>query len=202
MPEFEIRLANPADIAGIVALQRDCFPPPFRDDLLWQPEHIISHLQRFREGQFVAVQNDKIIASCTNMLVSEQTWNAHLDWESLTGGLSLNHHNPLGTVMYGIDISVHPKFRGQSVARSLYKARIELTESKNWQYATVCRLPGFSKSGVETTAEYAQKVVAGEILDQTLTPLLKIGLTYCGLISGYMEDPESDNTGAILRWIP
>jgi len=202
VPTLEVRLANPSDIASIVALQRDCFPHPFPTDLLWKPEHIEGHLQRFREGQFVAAVGGAVVASCTNILVSRQTWDAHLDWRSVTGGLSLKGHNPLGTIIYGIDISVHPSFRGQGIARKLYQARYDLALKNNWDYATVCRLPGFSKSGISTPAEYACEVVSGKISDSTLTPLVKLGLTYLGIISGYMDDPESHNAGAILKWIP
>lgn len=202
MPDLLIRPANPSDIASIVALQRVCFPYPFPEELLWKPEHIESHLQRFREGQFVAISDSRVVGSCTNMLVSHETWNTHLDWESVTGGLALPRHNPNGSVIYGIDIGVHPDLRGQGIARKLYQARFDLAKASDWQYGTVCRIPGFSQSEDLTTESYANRVVTGELVDQTLTPLLKIGLTHVGIISGYMEDPESGNAGAILKWIP
>lgn len=200
MENPKIRPASPADIPGIVALQRACFPPPFPEDLLWQPDHIASHLDRFPEGQFVAELNNQIVASATNMRVSDQTWDAHLPWQETTGGLHLPHHDPQGQTLYGIDISVHPDHRGQGVARALYQARFDLVQSlRLTRYGTVCRIPGFIESNLPDPNTYAQEVLNQKRQDPTLTPLLKMGLTYLGLIPDYMDDPESADHGAILE---
>ena len=49
---------------------------------------------------------------------------------------------------------------------------------------------------------YAARVVAGDVQDRTLTPLLRYGLRFIGVIKNYMEDLESANAGALLEWIP
>ncbi len=202
MSEFLIRQANAADIAGIVALQRACFPAPFPSEMLFQPEHIVRHLNQFPEGQFVAVHDSRIVGSCSNMLVTKTVWDSHLPWDSVTGGLGLINHNPTGDWVYGIDISVHPDWRGQGIARQLYLARYELASNNDWNYGTVCRLPGFQSSGFDSPAQYVDAVAGQHMSDPTLTPLLRLGLTYVAVISGYLEDPESGHAGAILEWNP
>lgn len=195
-----IRETTHADITGVVALQRACFPEPFPEDLLWTDTHISDHIAQFPAGQFLAVINNSIVASCTNMLVSAQVWQAHLDWQTTTGGLSLPHHDEQGDVMYGIDISVHPSFRGRGIARLLYEKRLQYCRDHKVQYGTVCRLPGLIQSAFDDPLQYADAVVEEEVTDPTLTPLLKLGGNFQGIIPNYMDDLESRNAGAILEW--
>jgi len=197
-----IRNLTVADFPAVVALQRCCFPAPFPKDSLWAAEHLASHLQ-FPEGQWVATADDQVVASATTMLVSKAIWEAHLPWEQVTGGLHLSGHDPVGEILYGIDISVHPDFRGQGIARRLYEARFNLVRERNLAgYGTVCRLPGFStwaEVNRGTVEEYAERVAIGYLRDRTMTPLLRLGLSFVGVIMDYMPDEESGNAGAILE---
>lgn len=200
-----IRNLQVVDFPAIVALQRLCFPAPFPEDSLWTVEHLASHLQ-FPEGQWVATADDQVVASATTMLVSASIWQAHLTWEKVTGGLHLSRHDHDGKILYGIDISVHPDYRGQGIARELYDARFNLVRELSLAgYGTVCRLPGFSAwaaMNLGTVEEYAAKVAAGCLSDRTMTPLLRLGLSYVGVIMDYMPDEESGNAGAILEAMP
>lgn len=200
MARATIRPATQDDIPGIVALQRACFPPPFPDDLLWQPEHIENHLKIFPEGQFIAESDGEILASATNILVTEEDWQAHFPWETITGGLDLHRHNPDGTTLYGIDISVHPNARKQGIGRRLYKARFDLVKELGLtRYGTVCRIPGFQGSPYNDVEEYVQAVKDRQRTDRTLTPFLKMNMTVVGLIPNYLDDPESADYGVILE---
>lgn len=189
------------DFEGVAALQRACFPEPFPLELLWNPNHLRRHNEMFPQGQFVAILNSEVVASCTNILISNERWEAHLAWEDVTGGLMLSKHEPGGQTLYGIDISVHPDHRGKGIARQLYQMRFDLVRALDLsRYGTVCRMPDFSISGHADPSNYAELVVKGTMSDRTLTPLLKMGLTYEGVVSGYMDDEESGNAGAILSW--
>ena len=102
-----IRPMTPNDILGAVELQRACFPPPFPEELLWRAEHLARHLELFPEGQFVAVDTDNAIwGSASSVLISEENYNAHRNWDTTVGGPFLNAHDPHGTTLYGVDISV------------------------------------------------------------------------------------------------
>lgn len=190
-------------ISGAVALQRLCFPAPFPEDHLWQPHHLATHLTFFPEGQFVALINGNVVGSSSSIIISRSTWLAPNTWDEITGGLALTGHDPEGTLLFGVDISVHPDFRGQGIARHLYQARFDLVRSLGLEsYVTLCRLPGFSSSGLQHPADYARQAAAGERSDPTLTPLLKMGMSLMVVADNCMEDEESGNAGAKLVWTP
>jgi hypothetical protein len=67
-------------------------------------------------------------------------------------------------------------------------------------YGTVCRLPGFHSSGFSSPVVYVEAAVRSEVSDPVLTPLLALGLHWEGVVEDYMEDEESGNAGAILKW--
>jgi GNAT superfamily N-acetyltransferase len=125
-----------------------------------------------------------------------------LPWEDATGGWELAGHDPLGDTLYGADISVHPDWRGKGVGRALYEARFDLVRRTSLaRFGTACRLPGLRASGM-SAGRYCADVAGGLLVDRTLTPLLRYGLEYLGVIEGYMEDPESLDAAAVLEWRP
>jgi ribosomal protein S18 acetylase RimI-like enzyme len=205
-----IRPMTPDDILGAVALQRACFPPPFPEELLWRAEHLARHLELFPEGQFVSVDTDNAIwGSASSVLISEENYNAHRNWDTTVGGPFLNAHDPHGTTLYGVDISVHPEARRQGIARRLYHARFAVVRELGLRrFATACRIPDFRTWRQEPgdlakdLERYINDVVWDKASDRTLSPLLHIGLKpVCGILD-YMEDEESLDCAVLLKWKP
>ena len=195
------------DIDGAVALQSACFPPPFPTEFHFQVAHFRRHLEVFPRGQFVAVEGNLVIGSVSNCVISEDRWNAHSPWSESVGGPFITEHDPSGTTLYGLDISVHPDWRGKGVGRALYQARFGIVRRLYLaRYGTGCRLPGYlewSRTAENPTVEsYASWVVEGGGTDRTLTPLLRYGLRFLGVIHDYMKDEESANAAALLDWQP
>lgn len=209
---IEVRQLSEEDIPGAVALQRVCFPPPFPDELLWKASHLAVHLTRFPEGQFVAVSGSTVVASATNVIIGEAHYQAHLPWEETVGGHELTSHDPHGSTLYGVDISVHPSFRGIGLGRRLYGARFDFVRHRGLRrYATGCRIPDFAgwRSQQDPAMEtkeavrlYIEEVSMGRQSDRTLTPLLRMGLHVVGAHEAYMDDEESLNCAALLEWKP
>ena len=54
----KIRNTREEDIPKIVNLQRESFPYLARYGNVWHPDELQSHLHKFSEGQFVAVEPD------------------------------------------------------------------------------------------------------------------------------------------------
>jgi len=193
-------------ISEVVALQPLCFPPPFPPELLWKAEHLEHHLRVFPEGQMVALADGKVLGSGTSMIISENNWNSHGDFDATVGTFLLDNHDPKGTTMYGVDISVHPDFRGHGIGRKIYAARFELVKKLNLKrYGTSVRIPDFHTWHHQTNGgvkEYTQLVSEGKVVDRTLTPMIKFGLKLEGIVEGHMNDAESGNAAAVLVWVP
>lgn len=205
--DVTIRTMEAIDIAGAVALQRACFPPPFPEDLLWRSEHLQRHLEVFPDGQFVAVGGGNIVGSASTVIVAESTYRLHGSWEATVGGAFLEAHDPAGSTLYGVDISVHPDWRGLGIARRLYEKRFDLVRRMSLvRFATACRMPGLdhwlSMHPSESPSRYASFVETGALTDRTMTPLLRMGLSLVCVIQDYMEDSESRNFAALLEWKP
>ena len=195
------------DIEGVVALQRACFPAPFPEEFLWRSEHLLRHLEIFPAGQFVAVEESQVIGSASNTRITADNWQAHKSWDETVGGPLLTNHNPKGSTLYGLDISVHPAWRGKGVGRALYQARFNFVRTEGLtRYGTACRIPGYlnwSLTAADPSPEkYVAEVVAERAADRTLTPLLRYGLRLLDVIHDYMDDEESTNSAALLEWKP
>lgn len=203
---FDVVAMRPEHIAGAVALQRECFPPPFPEDLLWRAEHLAHHIDIFPQGQFVAVESGRVIGSASNLLLAEETWQRHATWDETVGGPFFANHTPYGSTLYGADISVHPKHRAKGVGRALYNARFDLVRSRKLvRCGTACRIPdylSFLDSFGGTTQQYIAVVLERKTTDRTLTPLLRFGLSYVATLENYMRDEESGNAGVLLEWLP
>jgi ribosomal protein S18 acetylase RimI-like enzyme len=191
----------PGDVPAVVALQPLAFPPPFNPDYHWDPDSLLTHLDIFPEGQFVADLDGTIVGSCSNTQIAESQWQKHANWYETVGGPELSQFDPAGSTLYGLDISVHPGVRRQGIGHAFYRARFALAKNGDlMRYGTACRIPDFAESGFSDVRTYARAVVKGERVDRTLTPLLRYGLTFIDVIHDYMEDAESANTAALLEW--
>lgn len=190
-------------IDAAVALQAACFPPPFPSELLWQRSHLLQHHHVFPGGQLVAKCGNRVVGSASSLIVSEAVWHAHLPWEQTVGGHQLGNHDPSGTTLYGVDISVDPEFRGRGIARALYQARMKLVDELELRrFGTACRLPGvrdWKRTTGRSIQDYIIEVESGKMVDPTLTPLFRLGLSPIGFIEGYMDDEESLNAAALLE---
>ncbi len=153
------------------------------------------------------MQESQIVGSASNTRISEDKWHAHKSWDETVGGPFLTNFDPKGSTLYGLDISVHPAWRGKGVGRALYQARFGLVRTQGLtRYGTACRIPGYlnwSLTAEDPSPEkYVAEVVAQRAADRTLTPLLRYGLRFLDVIHDYMDDEESANSAALLEWKP
>lgn len=197
---------QPDHLAGAVALQRLCFPPPFPESYLWGEEDLEQHLARFPEGQFIALAGDLVVGSSSNNRIPLARWDQRLNWYETNGGPWFEGYDENGDALYGADISVHPEFRRMGIGRELYASRFELVQTLGLKaYITGCRVPGLKQAIQEegtTLEQYVREVSLGTRNDRVITPLLKMGLTLVGWHDDYMMDEESCNSGALLEWRP
>jgi ribosomal protein S18 acetylase RimI-like enzyme len=141
---FKIREMTSDDLSAAVRLQALAFPPPFSEDLHWDRRHLQIHIDKFPEGQLVAVSADAVIGTCSNTIITEERWQAHENWYRTVGGPAINGFNYAGSTLYGLDITVHPEYRRMGVGRGFYEARYALVRRLGLRrYGTGCRMPDY-----------------------------------------------------------
>jgi len=193
---------EPKHFEGVIGLQRLAFPAPFDELLLWREDHLRAHLDKLPTAQWVALDGDKVVGSCSNTQITQEHYDNHLSWDETVGGYSLDTFDPYGKVLYGLDISVHPDYRRMGMGRAFYTQRKIITQQMFDFYATACRIPDYQTSGCPDVETYCEEVKFGQRIDRTLSPLLRYGLSLVDVLTNYMNDPESGNAAALLEWRP
>ena len=101
-------------------------------DVFWTREQIKKLITIFPEGQVVTVVDDKIVGCALSIIVDyDKVKNDHTYAAFVTGNETFNTHNPKGNILYGIEVFIHPDYRGLRLARRMYDYRKELCESLN-----------------------------------------------------------------------
>lgn len=197
--KIHVRAIRMVDFDQIVALQALCFPGMKR----WTLEQIASQLQIFPEGQICIEYDGKIVASCSSLILDFALYGDLHNWQDISNAGYITNHNPEGNTLYGIEIMVHPEFRGMKLARRLYDARKRLAIEKNLMRIVLGgRIPGYGQHAHEMTArEYVNKVIHKDMVDPVLTTQLANGFVLKRLIGKYMEsDKESKGYATLLEW--
>ena len=99
-------------------------------------------------------------------------------------------------------MAVVPEYRGRGVARAMYRARFQLVKELGLErFLAAGRMPGYAAHADELSPEaYAEKVIAGELIDPVLTPQLRSGLRPVKVIRNYIPDEESRDCALLLEW--
>lgn len=196
-----IRRAQATDIPGILSLQIECYPT-LSKIVQWRAEHLENHQKVFPEGQFVAVEGDRIVGlGATFMTQSEIALKPHTFREITARGTFANH-DPAGDALYGAEIMVHPDFRRRGIGSALYAARFALARKLGLRYFVAGgRLPGYGALRETMTVRgYVRSVVEGRRDDRVLSAQLKSGLRVVDIMPDYLTDPKSGNFATLLVW--
>lgn len=169
----------------------------------WNESHIKKLLEIFPEGQIVVLFNERVVGVALSIIVNYEQFGDDHTYKQITGNYSFSTHNPKGDTLYGIEVFVHPDFRGLRLARRLYDARKELCERLNLKSIVFGgRIPNYSAHKEELSAkEYISKVKSKEIHDQVLSFQLANEFHVRKLLSNYMPgDEESGAYATLMEW--
>lgn len=197
-----IKIVNtkPEHAQALEELQYIVFPTLAEDEILHKA-HYLKHLEIFPQGQFVALAGDKVIGGTTTMRYNYDLAHPmhHSFTETVSGGW-LTNHVPDGEWLYGIDVSVHPDYRGLGIAKAFYGIRNNLAKELGCKgQLTVGMLNGYvNYKDTLSIEEYYEKVKSHEIFDPTVSVQEKIGFQIRGLMKDYLNDPTCGNAGAII----
>ncbi len=157
----------------------------------------------FSDGQFVIKADDKVVGCALSIIVDYDRFEDEHTYKQITGSYQFSTHDPNGDILYGIEVFIHPDFRGFRLGRRLYDARKELCEHLNLKGIVFGgRLPGYLEYSAKfTPKEYIYKVKCKEIYDPVLSFQISNDFHVKKVLKGYMpDDVESKEFAALLQW--
>lgn len=197
--KIEVRPMSIDDFDALVEMQNLCFPGM----MPWGRDQIESQLARFPEGQLCVEIDGKLAASASSLILEYDPSFEWHNWKKVADNGYIRNHHPKGDTLYGIEIMVHPEFRGMKLSRRLYDARKELCRDKNLARIIIGgRLPGYHKYADDNTArQYIERVIDRELFDPVLSAQLSNGFAVQGLIPNYFpSDTDSRGYATFLEW--
>ncbi len=200
-PFIELRNLLMDDYLGLVKAMKEAYSEI--GGAYWELDSIESLLSVFPEGQLCVLVNHEVAGSALSIILDSELVEKQHTYPQITGNYTFSTHNPDGDILYGIDVFVHPKYRGMRLGRRLYDARKELCENLNLRAIMAGgRIPNYSKySGELTPREYIQKVRVKEIYDPTLTFQLSNDFHVKKVLGNYLpDDTESEEFATLLEW--
>lgn len=173
------------------------------DEDYWDANSIRKLIKIFPEGQICITVNDMVVGCALAIIVDYQKFGDNHTYKQITGDSSFKTHNDKGDVLYGIDVFIHPKYRGLRLARRLYDARKALCEKLNLKSIIAGgRIPNYQKFQNELTPrQYIDKVKYKEIYDPTLSFQLSNDFHVRKVLRNYLpEDSRSKGFATLIEW--
>lgn len=195
-----LRELRKTDFEAVVSLQQRSFPSIEP----WTPEQFESQLAVFPEGQLGVQIDGELVATSSALIVDEEDFGAYHTFDEVSDGGFIRNHDPEGDTLYGIDIAVDPRHRGERLARRIYEARKELAQRRNLRAIMIAgRIPGYGKHADKMSAEeYVRRVVRKELKDPVLTSQLAQGFAIREVLRGYLpSDVESAGYAVFMEWL-
>ena len=134
-------------------------------DVFWTHQQIEKLIAIFPEGQFVTVVDEKIVGCALSIIVDYDLVKNDHTYARVTGNETFDTHNPNGNILYGIEVFIHPDYRGLRLGRRMYDYRKELCERLNLKAIMFGgRIPNYHKYAADMRPkEYIQKVKMKEM---------------------------------------
>ncbi|HYQ15906.1 MAG TPA: GNAT family N-acetyltransferase, partial [Polyangiaceae bacterium] len=203
-PRIVVREATRADVSTLVKLNELVYPAVATEDVVWGERHLVSHQRIFPQGQLVAELDGEVVGAVASLIVDlGPDPLRHHTWPGITDSGYFTNHDPEADTLYGADVYVHPKARGQGVGAALYEARRALCRRLNKRRILAGgRLWNYSENGNGMTPdEYAARVVAGELRDLVLSFQLREGFVLRSVMPNYIHDSRSKNFASQIEWL-
>ena len=172
-------------------------------DVFWTPAQIDKLIRIFPEGQIVVVVDDKIVGCALSIIVNYDLVKGDHTYAQVTGNETFDTHTRKGNILYGIEVFIHPDYRGLRLGRRMYEYRKELCEKLNLKAIMFGgRLPNYHKYADRMRPkEYIDKVRKREIYDPVLLFQLSNDFHVRKVMRNYLpNDEESRHFACLLQW--
>lgn len=198
--QLEIEKLSADDYQQLLSAMKASYPQ--WEGSYWGLEAISRLIARFPDGQFVVKVNGKVVGCALSIIVQYDVFEKEHTYKQITGNYTFSTHDPDGDVLYGIEIFIHPDYRGLRLGRRLYDERKDLCEQLNLKSVVFGgRIPGYHKHPELTPKEYIKKVKNREIHDSVLSFQLSNDFHVVKVMKGYMpEDNQSKEYAVLLEW--
>ncbi|MGK0247927.1 MAG: GNAT superfamily N-acetyltransferase, partial [Oleispira sp.] len=137
----------------------------------WPEKKFRAQLQVFQDGQICIEDHGVVVAAAFSVIVDYDKFGDQHTYDQITGNAYLTTHDPLGDVLYGVDVFVSPDYHGMRLGRRLYEARKELCQNLNLKAIVAGgRIPNYQNHSKTLTPQaYIEQVKRKEIYDPILT---------------------------------
>ena len=169
----------------------------------WTVKQFSSMIARFPQGQICIEDKGRVVAAALSLIIDYSKYRHNHTYRDIVGDGHLKNHDPNGDYLYGIDVFVHPDYRGLRLGRRMYDARKELCEQLNLRGILLGgRIPGYKNYHEELSPKkYIEMVRNKEIHDPVLTFQLSNDFYIKKVMRNYMPaDHESMTHAALLVW--
>lgn len=172
-------------------------------DVFWTHAQIKKLITIFPEGQVVIVADDRIVGCALSIIVDYNMVKGDHTYAQVTANETFDSHNPHGNILYGIEVFIHPDYRGLRLGRRMYEYRKELCEKLNLKAIMFGgRIPNYHKYADRMRPkEYIEKVKSREIYDPVLNFQLSNDFHVRRVMRNYLpNDEESRHYAVLLQW--
>jgi predicted amidohydrolase len=173
------------------------------DEDYWDANSIKKLIKLFPDGQICVTVNGQVVGCALSIIVDYKKYGDNHTYKQITGNSTFKTHEDKGDVLYGIDVFIHPNYRGLRLARRLYEARKALCEKLNLKSIIAGgRIPNYQKHQNELTPrQYIDKVRYKEIYDPTLSFQLANDFHVRKVLRNYLpEDSRSKGFATLIEW--
>lgn len=197
-PELILSQMQPEHFAAVAHMSTianhgyECYPP----------RTLAKIIERFPEGQFVALLDGQVASYALTMRTHRSPGDKPLSWYDAIGDMSIRNHQPSGEWLYGVDFVVDPSLRRMGIGSKMYTARFDLVKRLNLRgmFAGGMLMGYHRYEDRLTPAEYAQKVISGELEDPTVSMQMRRGFKPRAVIEDYTWVEEAANCAVLIEW--
>lgn len=169
----------------------------------WSQHTIETLIASFPDGQIAIEDDGRLVGIALTVRVDYDEFTNPHRYDDLIGKREVILDDPDGDAMYGLDVLIHPEYRGYRLGRRLYDARKELCRSLNLRAILAGgRIPQYHQHAEELSpTQYIDRVARKEIHDPILSFQLANDFQVKRLLRDYLpEDEKSQGFATLLEW--
>ncbi len=169
----------------------------------WSLTTISALIRLFPAGQIVIEDDGRLVGMALTLRVDYSQFSNPHTYQDLRDSQTEMRHHPNGDALYGLDVLIHPDYRGYRLGRRLYDARKELCRSLNLRAILAGgRISNYYQYANELApTEYIVKVNRRELYDPILSFQLANDFKVKRLLRDYLpEDQKSQGYATLLEW--